>query len=173
ERGGGLYNSLGTTTLIDSRVEGNRATIEAPAFFNESGGLVSFINTPLSDNTVGGADDVSLLDGVRDLLRDAQSDVIAGIDGVFDTLIDGLDRGLSELELPLIGDKVRDGLQPMFDGLEAFRTNTVDFLNDVIAIAAADNSAPLQELLQSALFLALGPGDAGFDDLPDSVKAHL
>lgn len=173
ERGAGLYNSLGTVTLIDGGITGNRASIEAPAYASESGGLVSFVNSPLTNNAVGTTQDAALLDGIRDLIRANQSDLIDGVDSVFDTLIDGLDTGLSRLELPLIGNQVREGLQPLFDGLEAFRTRTVDFINDVLTVSTADNAPPLQELLQTALFLALGPGDAGFSSLSPAVQAYL
>ena len=61
----------------------------------------------------------------------------------------------------------------MISDLERFRSDTVDFLASVLDISPDADAVPLTELLQNALYLALGPGSGGFAGLTPAVQAAL
>ena len=181
DRGAGLFNRGGTVTVQDSEITGNDAVVEGAPFYNEVSapldntvdGLVRLINTPMTNNSVGGQGSQQLFRGLETLLRDTTDEVVDEINGFMDSLTGQLRAAFTSIEIPVIGDQVVDGLQPMFDTLDQFRTDTVDFIDAVLRLPAATDGPALPEIFQNALFLVLCPGDAGFDQLDPTIRDLL
>src|SRR5262249_36098656 len=166
-RGGGIYLQQATVNLFDSPVTSNTATVQGGAYFNDRG-KITFTNSPLAGNS--GVTDQSLLSNVTSLLRTYADDLTAGVQGYFDNFSGTLEDAFRKVDIPVIGDQLVDGLKPLFDSLASFRTDLHDFLQDVLALADTPGGPTLPELFQNAVYLALGPGAAGLDQLTPAVR---
>ena len=182
DRGGGLYNQGGTVSLIDSPLRGNNAQIEGAAFFNDvsildpdtgTAGLISLTNSPVSNNTIGGADDEGLFRELGALLETNGDAVLGGIDDFLATITDSLESAFTSVDLPVVGDQLAQGMQPVFDALATFRTDVHDFLQEILPLELSETAPSLPELFQDGLFLALGPGEAGLTSLSAAVQEAL
>ncbi len=179
--GGGLLNRGGVVTLADSAIRGNEAFSAGGSFYNDISdpdvnrrGLVRLTNTRMFDNTTNGINREEALTRSATLIVDAAGEILDAVDTFFDKMLTAVEPAFATFDLPIIGDQLREGLEPVIDAFQTMRTETRDFLSEVLSFSrGAIEKYPgvtVPELVQNALFLALAPFDNGLAKLSDLFK---
>lgn len=173
---------------FDTSIDG-AARIELPLYANASvtSALGTAAPTPLvieiSDLDdalfdVVGSIDIPNPDDLPDLASRVDSDLntllsnpeflIAGLDRIFGALQTGIEAPFSALEnLPLVGNQIMDGVQPILDDINNIRVELRNFLESQYASAVGDRlyGGNVKLILQEAIYdLFAGSGDGGGSD---------
>lgn len=195
ELGAGIYNA-GTTTLIESTIEGNTATVAqdpdtipfGPAVYNvvkhgddlPPGGLLALSNTTVQGNllldSAGRETPVQIFaDNTTDYFQDNKEGFEDGIGEFFSTLSNGLQSTIEQVgEIPVLGDQLIEAARPVFDGLDKASNDVRDLASAILGISEVDlaGESPV-ELLRGALFVAFADGEKSFDQLPAGIRTQL
>lgn len=160
--GGGVYSqNQAVVTLNESVLEGNSATDGSPAFLNDfvgnRGGMIRAVNTRLANNVIDdGVGSVDVTREISQLLTDNMDGFLEGIDSSFGGLATRIEDAFSELNIPVVGDQLINGLEPILDGIRSFATDVRNTIADVLEWSESLIDGPTAaELIQSALYLML------------------
>lgn len=178
-----LNMSAGLSALTLTPTAGGTATVDLPLYFPTStlplGGSTSDLNSD------GFADNVLHVEASFDATGMTQTKVITpnlaanfgiisiinnptlvinsvktGLNGLFDKIDDGLESGVFNAKIPLVGDKLKSELG--FANGNSFVDKLKSDINAKLnAALAAINGRTTVDLIQQALFDALGPGSDG------------
>jgi Ca2+-binding RTX toxin-like protein/6-phosphogluconolactonase (cycloisomerase 2 family) len=113
------------------------------------------------------------MDDVVAVLDDLKHEVADGVGEFFTDFSNALLDTFSGLEIPLISDQLDEVVQPIVTSLRTFGSDARDVLTDVLTFASRVGNADPLATFQGAMYLILGPGREGLDDLNPDVSFAL
>jgi 6-phosphogluconolactonase (cycloisomerase 2 family)/Ca2+-binding RTX toxin-like protein len=115
-------------------------------------------------------DDLPQSDLEQLLLSISPTTLTDGFESVVGGIIDKLEAGFEELEdLPLIGSKIAEGVDPFFVTLEDLRDDVSDWIDSAYETVNLDPSKSIVELLEQGWYTVFGPDMLGIlRDGPDA-----
>ncbi|MCR9295712.1 MAG: LEPR-XLL domain-containing protein, partial [bacterium] len=96
-----------------------------------------------------------------------------GVGEFFTEFTDRLETVFGEVEVPIISDQLSQIISPVVDDLKNFGADVRDLLGDVVEVASRTLDSDPLEVLQGAMYLVLGPGSEGLEDLSDAAAYAL
>lgn len=106
-------------------------------------------------------------------LESASTVTADGLGEFFTQFASTLESAYEDVELPILSDQIDTVLAPVVSTLQETGSGIRDVMQGVMEAAARADSADPLDTLQGAMYLILGPGEAGMGDLSADVQHVL
>ncbi|MFO0966953.1 MAG: PKD domain-containing protein [Gemmataceae bacterium] len=111
--------------------------------------------------------------GLDGLLRTSPEEIVNGVTDYIDSVNTNIQDRFADLDLPVVGAKLLDRMQPFFDSLDNLKAQATDMFHAVLSLVPQKGGPSMTEMIQGALFLVLGPGQSGLGKLSPELQTIL
>eukprot|EP00913_Durusdinium_trenchii_P008806 g8272.t1 len=118
-------------------------------------------------------EDPDPLEKITQSIRSAAQVTADGVGEFFTEFASTLESTFADVEVPVLSDQLKNVLEPVVTTLKQTGSDVRDVLEDVLTtVTRAGTTDPLGSL-QGALYMLLGPGQAGLQDLHPDIQHVL